>query len=213
MGWDWNEEKTRRWLEPASGMDRLAARWKAMGFQKLLDRGCGPGRHAIFFAKLGFQVTGMDLSPEALGYLERWARQERLSVRTVEGDMFHMPFPEDSFDCVLDYNVSFHTDTAGYLRTVKELRRVLRPGGEVYLTLKSRKDPAFLRAGQEEHIDRFTLGRQGGTPHFYADQEDFPELFQGFSLAEPPREVRAPGLDNPTESVHYHLLLRKEEVR
>ena len=212
MGWDWNAEKTSRWLEPAPEMNRLAARWKDMGLLRLLDRGCGPGRHAILFAQMGFSVTGMDLSPEALEHLRQWADQEKVKVAAVKGDMFAMPFPDNSFDCVLDYNVSYHTDTQGYFQAVKELRRVLRPGGEVYLTLKSRRDPAYLQARPEEHMDRFTLVQAGGTPHFYGDETDFQELFQGFSLAEPPREVTAPGLDNPTQSVHYHLLLRKEEA-
>lgn len=210
MGWDWNEEKTKRWLQPAQGMEQLAERWGRLGFQTLLDRGCGPGRHAIFFARSGFRVTGMDLSPEALEYLRTWAETERLPVQIVRGDLFEMPFPNDSFDCMIDYNASYHTDTAGYFRAVREMHRVLRPGGEVYLTLKSQRDPAFLTAAPEEHLDRFTLAHPGGVPHFYAEEADFPQVFQGFSLAAPVRELRAPGLDSPRESVHFHLLLRKE---
>ena len=212
MGWDWNDEKTRRWLEPAAGMEQLLQRWQALGFRTLLDRGCGPGRHAVYFAQGGFQVTGMDFEPSALRYLECWASQEGLPIQTVLGDMMAMPFLENTFDCIVDYNVSYHTDTAGYFRAVEELRRVLRPGGEAFLTLKSQKDPAFLTAEPEAHLDRFTLCRQGQTPHFYARSEEFSEIFSGFSLVEPPKEVRAPGIDSPAESVHYHLLLRKEET-
>ncbi len=212
MVWDWNVEKRKKWLKPAPGMDQLAARWKKLNFQTLLDRGCGPGRHAIYFAKAGFSVTGMDLSQEALDYLDEWAQQENVNIFTVRGDMFRMPFQDDSFDCVIDYNVSYHTNTTGYFQAVRELYRVLRPGGEVYLTLKSRSDPVFQKAKKEDHIDRFTLLQEGKTPHFFADESDLQEIFQGFSLVVPAREVRAPGIDNPVESVHYHLLFRKEET-
>ncbi len=212
MAWNWNAEKTARWLTPAPEIEEVARRWKSLGFSSVLDRGCGPGRHAMYFARQGFAVTGMDLSEEALQYLAKWAAEERLSVRTVSGDMFCMPFPDNTFDCVLDYNVSYHTDTAGYCRAAAELQRVLRPGGEAYLTLLSQNDPGFLTAPPEQHLDRFTLVREGSTPHFYASEADFGEIFAGFTQAEPPREIAAPGLDNPAVSVHYHLLLRKEET-
>ncbi len=209
MHWNWNEEKTQRWLCPADGMDALAKRWLSLGFRTMLDRGCGPGRHSILFAQQGFTVTAMDLSGDVLDYLASWAGELQLSLSTIQGDMFHMPFPDDAFDCVLDYNVSYHTDTAGYRQAVSELHRILRPGGEAYLTIKSQNDPDFIYAPPEAHIDRYTLA--GNIPHFYLAESDIPDIFPGFSLSEPVREVRAPGLDNPKESIHYHLLIRKDD--
>lgn len=209
--WNWDREKTARWLTPAPEMDYLAERWRGKGFHTLLDSGCGPGRHAVYFAKKGFCVTGLDQSPEALAYLTQWARREDLAVKAQQGDLFHLPFPADSFDCIVDYNASYHTDTAGYKQAVAELHRVLRPGGEVFLTLLSQRDAKYQQADAAEKLDRFTLRHAGGTPHFYAGREDLEEIFRGFTLALPPREVIAPGLDNPTESIHFHLLLCKNQ--
>lgn len=208
--WIWNQEKTAKWLDPAIEMHYLAARWEALGFRDVLDNGCGPGRHGIFFAGKGFSVTGLDQSREGLNYLENWAREKKLSVTAVEGNIFSLPFPEGSFDGIIDYNVSYHTDTEGFFQAVSELRRVLRPGGEVYITLLSQNDPGFIHAPQEEHIDRYTLTHAGGTPHFYGRKDDFDKIFSGFSMAIPPREIRTAGRDNPKESTHYHLLLKKE---
>ena len=209
MIWNWDAQKTARWLTPAPEMAYLAERWSGAGFRTLLDSGCGPGRHAVYFAKKGFQVTGLDQSPEALEYLTDWAERETVPVTAVQGDLFHLPFGDGSFDCLVDYNASYHTDTAGYRQAVAELRRVLKPGGEVFLTLLSRRDRKYQSAAPEEKLDRFTLRHAGGTPLFYAGREDLETIFSGFDLALPPREVIAPGLDNPTESIHFHLLLRK----
>lgn len=208
--WNWDREKTARWLSPAPEMAYLAERWQEKGFDALLDNGCGPGRHAVYFARKGFSVTGLDQSPEALQYLTQWAGREQVPVAAIQGDLFHLPFPAASFDCAVDYNASYHTDTAGYRQAVVELHRVLRPGGEVFLTLLSRRDERYQRAEAAEKLDRFTLQHAGGTPHFYAGREDLESIFQGFTLALPPREVIAPGLDNPTESIHFHLLLRRD---
>lgn len=211
MEWTWDEKKINRWLEAAMEMPWLAMRWESLGFRRLLDSGCGPGRHAVFFAKQGFSATGLDKSPEALSHLKDWAAREGVAVSAVLGDLSGMPFADNSFDCVVDYNASYHTDTAGYFRAVRELRRVLKPGGEVFLTLLSRRDTRYQNAAPEERLDRFTLRHEGGTPHFYGGREDFSEVFAGFTLAIPPREVIAPGNDNPGERVHFQLLLRKDE--
>lgn len=207
--WNWNREKTEKWLTPAMEMPYLAERWQSLGFRDVLDNGCGPGRHGIYFARKGFSVTGLDQSREALSYFRHWGGEENLTVQAVEGDIFQLPFPENRFDGVIDYNVSYHTDTAGFSCAVKELRRVLRPGGELYITLLSQSDPGFQNAPEAEHVDDFTLVHAGGTPHFYGSREHLAEIFEGFTMAIPPREIRTAGLDNPKESTHFHLLLRK----
>ena len=208
--WNWNEDKRKKWLTPAIEMAYLAERWQKVGFRDILDNGCGPGRHGIYFAEKGFSVTGLDQSSEALQYFQEWAEGSGLSVTAVQGDIFSLPFPDNSFDGIIDYNVSYHTDTAGFFLAVKELRRVLRSGGEVYITLKSQNDPKFLQAPQEDHLDKYTLIQAGSTPHFYGKLEYFPEIFSGFSMAIPYREIRTPGIDSSTEGIHYHLLLKKE---
>ena len=212
MHWDWNEEKTKQWLEPAIEAYYLAHRWNQAGFRRLLDNGCGPGRHAVYFAAQGLSVTGLDQSVEALSYLSAWAQREGLRVSTMEGSLFQQPFPDESFDCVMDYNASYHTDTAGYRQAISELRRILKPGGEVYMTLLSQNDPGFSAAPPEAHVDAYTLMHQGGTPHFYGRPQDFDQLFAGFSMALPPREIRTCGPGSSKESVHYHLLLKKESL-
>lgn len=212
MQWNWTAEKTAQWLQPAIEAPYLALRWHQQGFHDFLDNGCGPGRHAVFFAAQGFGVTALDQSEQALDYLQNWAKQDGLSVNPVKGDLFQMPFAPDSFDCIMDYNASYHTDTAGYRRAIAQMRRVLRPGGEVYLTLLSQNDSGFRSAPPESHTDQYTLLHEGGTPHFYGRQEDFPELFLGFSMAMPPREIRTRGPGSNKESIHYHLLLKKEDL-
>ena len=209
MQWNWDAEKTGRWLEIAVEMPYLAQRWSGEGFHDLLDNGCGPGRHAIYFAKRGFAVTGFDQSRQALDYLTAWAAREKVAVNIREGDLFSMPFASEQFDCIVDYNASYHTDTAGYQRAVSEMRRVLRPGGEVFLTLLSRRDTAYREAEMADKLDRFTVQYAGSAPHFYAGREDLEEIFRGFQFVLPPREVIAPGLDNPKQSVHFQLLLKK----
>ncbi len=212
MQWNWTAGKTAQWLQPAIEAPYLALRWRQRGFERFLDNGCGPGRHTVFFASRGFRVTALDQSEQALEYLRAWAEKDGMTVEAVRGDLLRLPFAAEQFDCIMDYNASYHTDTDGYHKAIAQLRRVLRPGGEVYLTLLSQNDPGFLAAPDTCHVDRYTLTHEGGTPHFYGRQEDFPELFQGFSMAMPPREICTCGPGSTKESIHYHLLLKKDEL-
>ena len=100
-----------------------------------LDAGCGAGLQAIFLAEtVGPEghVTGLDLSPEILVHAEDIVQKaglaERISFR--EGDVNKLPFDDDTFDW------AWSMDLVGYapfepLPALKELSRVVKPGGSV----------------------------------------------------------------------------------
>jgi demethylmenaquinone methyltransferase/2-methoxy-6-polyprenyl-1,4-benzoquinol methylase len=101
-----------------------------------LDAGCGIGLQALMLAEavgpVG-HITGLDLSPEFLVHareiVEKAGLSERISFR--EGDVNELPFDDDAFDWV------WSVDCVGYaaflepLPVLKELRRVVKPGGSV----------------------------------------------------------------------------------
>jgi len=100
-----------------------------------LDAGCGIGSHTLLLAEAvgpGGHVTGLDLSPEFLVHAREIAKKSSLSeqVSFLEGDVNKLPFCEDTFDWV------WSVDCVGYaplepLPLVKELARVVKPGGSV----------------------------------------------------------------------------------
>lgn len=99
---------------------------------RILDLGCGQGRHLAAFRDRGLESTGLDLSRPLL----RRAREATADrVPLVQGDMRRVPLADDSFDAVTSFFTSF-----GYFasrsedrRVLKEIRRVLRPGGAYLL--------------------------------------------------------------------------------
>lgn len=60
--WDWEKNQSDYWLIPCVESPYLAERWQGKGFLRFLDLGCGLGRHAVYMAKKGFEVTAADLS-------------------------------------------------------------------------------------------------------------------------------------------------------
>ena len=184
--WDWKRNNSERWDEPSEISYYLLQRWKAKGFKSFLDLGCGPGRHSMQFAGAGFDVTAFDLSAEAIALVEGKAKGAGLRITTCCGDMRRLPFAEASMDCLLAYHVISHTDTEGIREALAEIRRVLRPGGELYLTFCSKKAWSFAEAGFER-LDANTVlkredGPEDGIPHFFVDEESLEALLEGIEI-------------------------------
>ena len=92
---------------------------------RLLDAGCGTGRHARAFARRGARVVGLDLSADLLAESQRGD-----GVRYVLGDVRRLPFRTAAFRHVVSLFTAFgYFDEAGDREHLTELRRVLAPGG------------------------------------------------------------------------------------
>src|SRR5262245_26299767 len=101
---------------------------------RILDCGCGPGSITIGLAQWApdGQTVGIDLGAEQLDGAR--ARARDLGVRNVafrQGNIFEIPFADDSFDVVFSQTVLFHIPDPE--KALAEIKRVLRPGGLVAL--------------------------------------------------------------------------------
>ncbi|HZQ01773.1 MAG TPA: class I SAM-dependent methyltransferase [Gemmataceae bacterium] len=101
-----------------------------------LDLGCGPGANLAMLDDMSpSQVVGVDLSPLALDL----ARRAQPAAKLVRADVnAPQPFLDRSFDLVTIYNVLYHRWVESELAVLREVRRVLAPGGLLLLT-----EPAF----------------------------------------------------------------------
>lgn len=98
-----------------------------LGQVRLLDVGCGGGVLAEEFARLGCQVTGIDVSAESLDVARAHARTEGLSIDYRAGSAAELPFDGSSFEVVSCCDVLEHIP--GWERVIAEVGRVLVPGG------------------------------------------------------------------------------------
>ena len=184
--WDWKQETDPFWLKPSEESYYFANRWTEMNFKNLLDFGCGLGRHSIFFAKQGFHVWAFDLSEDGVNTLTGWAKKENLSINTHICDMLKLPYPDQYFDGIFAYHVISHTDTKGMEAILSEIHRVLKPNGEIFLSLCSKETWSYKEAGYPK-IDDNTIvkteeGPEQGVPHFYVTFDDIIQLFGEFEI-------------------------------
>lgn len=183
--WKWDQISDEQWNRPAEMMYYLAHRWQEEGRERILDLGCGIGRHAVFFAEQGFEVEAMDLSPEGIARVEAVAKERSLSIRTTLGDMVSLPFDTGSFDGVIAFHSIYHTDRNGIEKVISEIQRILKPGGGLFITFNSKSNPTFTDPDNQivdEHTIVKTKGIEAGVPHYYVDEPEIRRLLTGFSF-------------------------------
>jgi len=113
-------------MNEAVGFDRYAGK-------DLLEIGCGLGTDLLEFAQKGARVTGLDLTPAGVALAQSRFRLEGVPGNFLVGDAERLPFADNRFDVVYSFGVLHHTpDTR---RAFREVRRVLRPGGEAVIML------------------------------------------------------------------------------
>lgn len=209
-GWDWSKVDDPFWMIPSEDIYFLLHRWKEKSYEDILDLGCGKGRHSLLFAENGFKVTGFDLADNGLNVLSIEAKKKKLDITTVKGDVVDLSFEDNAFDGIIAFHSIYHVNSEGMKKAINEIYRILKPGGEIYLTLISKNTYSFT-AKENKPIDANVKLKeeQEGTflPHYFVDFEDIKVLFKDFKIIKA-RQIE--DLYDGKSSWHYFLLLRKE---
>jgi ubiquinone/menaquinone biosynthesis C-methylase UbiE len=103
----------------------------------VLDIGCGSGIDVAGYASAGAHVQGVDLTPRHIELAELHLQAMGLSATVQEGDAEALPFESDSFDRVSSNGVLHHTPD--FEAALREIRRVLRPGGEARIIVYNKR--------------------------------------------------------------------------
>lgn len=111
-------------------LDRVAG---AVGRGRALDLGCGTGVITVALAERGFDVVGLDHSPDMLAIAEQKLAQSRSSrYELMTADVRDLPFASAEFDCVTCQGLLHHLEDIR--PCVAEMARVLKPGGFFYVS-------------------------------------------------------------------------------
>jgi cyclopropane fatty-acyl-phospholipid synthase-like methyltransferase len=128
---------------PTSVALRLATLFHSHGVRTLLEAGCGSGRDVLFYARQGFEVTGTDLSQNALGWARRQAEVEGLTLRLLLDDLGETRLPANAFDATVAIHV-VHLQPAPVRQTMaNQLWRLTRDGGLIAMANYSTDEAGF----------------------------------------------------------------------
>jgi len=154
--------------------------------RRVLDLGCGDGRHLIFLGKLGYEMYGLDFAPTALNHSKERLDREGLHVELKCGDMSQLPWPDQYFDAIVSIRVLHHHRIVSVRKTLDEICRVLRTGGYVLATVMKEppqrdwKEGHFAKAGRQTYVP--LKGHEKGLPHHFFTEPELRKLLSGFTI-------------------------------
>ncbi len=188
---DWNDiftEKGKFFTEPHDGIERITNIFQDNKITKILDLGCGTGRHLIFFSKKGFEMYGFDASPKAISLANQWLEEENMKADLKLHRMEEkFPYEEKFFDAVISIKVIHHNKMKDIFRTIKQIKRVLRKGGFIFITFPRLGD-AWGNYGNLKEIEKGTYlpqkGKEKGLLHHFFTLEEIQDVFKSFDLIE-----------------------------
>jgi len=158
------EEWEGRWRRGETGWDRGAAspalqHWLESGALapcRVLVPGCGRGYEVVEMARLGFEVTAIDIAPSAVHALKRALEDEGLRARVILGDLFDFE-ADRAFDAVYEQTCLCAIPPEKRAAYARRLSGWLRPGGRLFAL--------FMQTGRE------------GGPPFHCDLLEMRRLF------------------------------------
>ncbi|MHA2041576.1 MAG: class I SAM-dependent methyltransferase [Candidatus Thorarchaeota archaeon] len=183
------EEQGRVFTEPHQDMERVVQIFGEHQVKKVLDVGCGSGRHLVYLSKRGFETYGFDVSQSALSLAHDWLEEEGLQATIIKHQMEQrFPYQDSFFDAVISTQVIHHNRMREILFTVSEIERVLRLGGVIFVSF-----PIFSEVPSEgkkdwklEQIEPGTYiphrGPEAGIPHHYFTEGEIYKVFVNFDI-------------------------------
>ena len=141
--------RVRHWPLLKEELEEVAARWQS---GKLLNVGCAHGPDFLSFSQ-GFELWGVDSSPAMLKQALRYSAKYNLYVNLIAADALFLPFPNNTFDCAISVATYHHIkgrEERG--KAFVELKRVLKPQGEAFLTVWNYGQPRFWLKSKEQQV-------------------------------------------------------------
>jgi len=137
---------------------------------RILDVGCGNGKLFSPLLRADYDVFGLDVSGNALRSLAPF--------NVVRGDARHLPFKAEIFDAAVCYDVLQHLLNEERRDAVKEMSRILKPGGRLFVQAFGREDMRY--GGTPVEPDTFL--RQSGIIYHYFSEEELRGLLSDFKI-------------------------------
>ncbi len=138
-------------------LDRFAAQMR--GKAVVCELGCGPGHVARYLQQEGVSICGMDLSAQMVAQ----ARRLTPEIDFTQGDMTALDVPDASWAGIIAFYSIIHIPRPQVVPTLREWRRVLRPGGLLLLS--------FHLGGETVHLDEWWERKVSVDFHFFQPDE------------------------------------------
>lgn len=182
-------EHIRPWMNPYKFpwiMERIDREAKHLRGRHLLEIGCGMGYDSMEFLKRGVRVTATDLTPNAVKMTRRHFEIEQVEAEDVRVEsVLDLSFEDDTFDAVWANGVVHATGNTPL--AIREIRRVLKPGGRA-LILHFYRKPSWMYALKQIPGINIEFEEEDPPVNDFMTEKEIEALFDGFEIIEAVQE-------------------------
>jgi ubiquinone/menaquinone biosynthesis C-methylase UbiE len=148
--------RLRHWSRFTKELEEMAGRWHR---GKLLNVGCAHGPDFLPF-KDNFELWGVDFSTQMVKLARKYATKFKFEVKLSVADAASLPYPDNTFDWAIAVATYHHIQGDKQRQeSLQELRRVLKPGGEAFVTVWNRWQLGFWLKDKEVNMPWKSRGK------------------------------------------------------
>jgi len=153
--------------------------------RRILDLGCGAGRHIIYLAEREFESYGADISETGLKLTKKRLKSRKLEAEIVKCDMKLIPYIDSCFDAVICVRSIYHQKLKEIQETISEIHRVLKKKSLLLANFHSKRSSKYGKGIKIEE-DTFVQenGPEKGVLHHFVNENELNELLRNFRIAE-----------------------------
>ncbi len=170
---------------------------------KTIDLGCGIGNYSIYFASIGFDVTGIDISPTAIEIAKENANRREIKcnflVVNVLGNLNEI---KSTFDFAYDWELLHHIFPEQRRIYVKNVYEILNPGAQYLSVCFNEKDPGFGGSGKYRKT-------RLGTILYFSSKDELRDLFERYFYIKKLETIEIKG--KPTSHIANYAFMQKRK--
>ncbi|MEM2908795.1 MAG: class I SAM-dependent methyltransferase [Candidatus Bilamarchaeaceae archaeon] len=155
--------------------------FKDRDVKRILDLGCGSGRHTVYFAKKGFVVYGIDIAKQGIKITKSWLKKENVKANLKIGSIYRkLPYPNDFFDAVISTQTIHHARIGNVRKAIREIERVLKQHGLIFVTVARKIKRRYKQIAPRTYVP--TEGVEKGLPHYIFNKKLLKKEFKNFRI-------------------------------
>ena len=159
-----------------------------------IDIGAGEGRNSLYLASQGFSVLAIEPSSVGAMKIKEQAKQHDLDLKVLNSDFLSISKDYSGVGFVLALTSLEHMEYEYLCRTITEIKRVLKPGGYLYILVFTEEDPGFKKMYNEASECALFIKH-------YFKKDELKELFSDFDIIEYREYIKEDTTHGP---VHFH---------
>ena len=170
---------------------------------KVIELGCGTGNYVIYFSKLGFEATGVDISKSAIKIAIKSASNANVTCKFIVADVLgDLSENNEKYDFAYDWELLHHIFPGNREKYVNNVHKLLNPKGRYLSVCFSEDSPQFGGAGKY----RSTLL---GTVLYFSNEEEMKSLFTKYFVIEDLKTTEIMGKNGPHKVIY--ALMKKND--